>query len=333
MLVMTENKTTPGRWANVCTALLLLLVALTATPSQAQDVSLLAGRMSVTGQGQASFGTNLSYTHRVGDYVAISANYLNEGHPPLHHRDGFASQLWLHTGVPEQGWSVAAGFGPYFYFDTTRGSALDYRNVHGWGTAGSLSVKYHLQKGWYLEAQATRINTRNDHDSKLLLIGMGYELTDIPFDTTRQNVAKGDDFITVSVGRAIVNSFESEQSRAKAIEYRRNAGPHAEWSVMLLDEGRVHQASRKGVVAQAWLVSTITSRFVLEMGVGGYAMTDHHDRTSTTEEASFHLVPIASIGLRYRISPHLRAQVNWTRTITPYHRDSDVLLFGVGAAY
>ncbi len=331
---MSENKPTRNLWINVAPALLLLVAAFAAAPSFAQDVSLLAGRMSVAGKGQHSFGTNLSYTHRVGDNVAVSANYINEGHPPLHHRDGFASQLWVHTRVPEQGWSVAAGIGPYFYFDTTRGAAAtDYRNVHGWGTAGSLSVKYHLQKGWYLEAQATRINTRNDHDSNLILVGMGYELTDIPFDTTRKNVAKGDDYITLSVGRAIVNSFESEQSRAKAIEYRRNAGPHAEWSIMLLDEGKVHQHSRKGVVAQAWLVSTITARFVLEMGVGGYAMTDHYDSNNMVEEASFHLVPIASIGLRYRFNPHLRAQVNWSRTITPYHRDSDVLLFGVGAAF
>jgi hypothetical protein len=308
-------------------------LALAASPALAQDVSLLAGRMSIPEYSQHSFATDLSYNHRVAENFSISANYFNEGHPPLHHRDGFASQFWLHTSVPEKGWSLAAGVGPYYYFDTTRGTALDYRNVHGWGTASSLSLKYHLQKGWYLEAQASRLHTRYDHDSRLLMVGMGYELKDIPFDTTRQNVAKGDDFITVSVGRAIVNSFESEQSHAKAIEYRRNAGPHAEWSVMLLDEGRVHQSSRKGVVGQAWLVSTITARFVLEMGLGGFAMTDHHDRTSVTEEASFHLVPIASVGLRYRISPHLRAQVNWSRTITPYHRDSDILLFGVGAAY
>jgi hypothetical protein len=333
MPVMSENTLTRSRSTNLGAALQLLAAVFAAAPSHAQDVSLLAGQMSIPGKSQNSFGTNLSYTHRVGDYFAVSANYINEGHPPLHHRDGFASQLWLHTPVPDKGWSLAAGIGPYFYFDTTRGGPLDYRNVHGWASAGSLSVKYHLQKGWYLEAQATRINTRNDHDSNLILVGMGYELSDIPFDTTRKNVAKGDDFITLSVGRAIVNSFESEQSRAKAIEYRRNAGPHAEWSVMLLEEGKVHQASRKGVVAQAWLVSTITQRIVLEMGVGGYAMTDHYDRNSLTEDASFHLVPIASVGLRYRFNPYLRAQVNWSRTITPYHRDSDILLFGLGAAF
>ncbi len=333
MLSMNKNKPTRAPWTRFCLLLLFLVTTLSAAPSQAQDVSLLAGRLSIPEAGLHSFGTNLSYTHRVGEYFAVSANYLNEGHPPLHHRDGFASQLWLHTGVPDKGWSVAAGYGPYYYLDTTRGAPTDYNNVHGWAGAASLSVKYHLQKGWYLEAQATRINTRYDHDSSLLLVGMGYELSDIPFDVTRKNVAKGDDFVTVSFGRAIVNSFESEQSHAKAIEYRRNAGPHAEWSIMLLDEGRVDQSSRKGVVGQAWLVSTITARFVLEMGLGGFAMTDHHDRASPTEKASFHLVPIASIGLRYRINPHLRTQLNWSRVITPYHRDSDVLLFGVGTAF
>jgi hypothetical protein len=75
--------------------------------------------------------------------VSVSADYLKEGHPKQHHRDGLGAQFWLHTAVPQRGWSFAAGIGPYYYFDTTTGSGSlsDYRNDHGWGQLMSLSAK------------------------------------------------------------------------------------------------------------------------------------------------------------------------------------------------
>lgn len=75
--------------------------------------------MRVDKTSDNSFAVALGYTQRVSRYVGLSADYLSEGHPPLHHRDGLGAQLWLHSAVPERGWSVGAGFGPYYYFDTT----------------------------------------------------------------------------------------------------------------------------------------------------------------------------------------------------------------------
>ena len=37
----------------------------------------------------------------------------------------------------------------------------------------------------------------------------------------------------------MVNSFESEHARALAVEYRHTVTQNAEWSAMLLDEGRI----------------------------------------------------------------------------------------------
>src|SRR6266571_4212855 len=100
------------------TASLLLPAAL----CQAQDVSLLAGRLDVLNSAQHSFGVGLGYAQRLGEHAALSAEYVNEGHPALHHRDGLAPQFWLRTATPEQGLSFAFGAGPYYYFDTTSGS-------------------------------------------------------------------------------------------------------------------------------------------------------------------------------------------------------------------
>ncbi|MET0858506.1 MAG: hypothetical protein ABWY27_17280, partial [Telluria sp.] len=69
------------------------------------------------------------------------------------------------------------------------------------------------------------------------------------------------------------------------------------------------------------------------LGVGGYLMRDRIDRYEPTEESNTRLVPIVSIGARYRLSPDWRAQLSWSRVVTSYHRDSDVLLLGIGKVF
>jgi hypothetical protein len=100
-----------------------------------------------------------------------------------------------------------------------------------------------------------------------------------------------------------------------------------------MNEGRVDAATRKGVSAQLWLLRPFTQRTVLEMGLGPYAMRDQLDRTDPNAERENHIAPIASIGMRYRITDSLRAQLTWSRVITSYQRDSDVFLLGAGVAF
>lgn len=311
---------------------LLCLLALPIA-SHAQDVALLAGQMKVVGQDASSFGASLDANYRWGQYGGISAAYVNEGHPDGHHRDGLASQFWLHSALPEHGLSMAVGYGPYYYFDTSygNGSGLDYRNDHGWGGILSLSAKWHLHERAYIEVRASRIRVHNDHDSNLLLVGMGYELRNTPPSTESHNAAGGKDVLTYMAGQAIVNSFESERSHATSLEYRRIINPNMEVSVAWLADGILGQHGRRGVSSQVWLIKPLTERTVLEMGGGGYALHDGLDRNNDTTRT--HLVPLASVGMRYRISQPWRAQLTWTRVITDYHRDSDVLLAGVGYVF
>jgi hypothetical protein len=167
----------------------------------------------------------------------------------------------------------------------------------------------------------------------MLMFGAGYELRNVPRDIRLENADKGDNLLMVMGGRAIVNSFKSETSTSTALEYRRTVNPNVEWSVILMDEGRVDAAARKGVSGQLWLLRPFTDRTVLEMGFGGYAMRDQLDRTDPNAERENHVAPIASIGMRYRISDTLRAELTWSRVITSYQRDSDVFLLGAGVAF
>jgi hypothetical protein len=304
--------------------------------AQAQDASLLGGAMRVDkNPDDTSFAVALGYNQHINQYLSLSADYLNEGHPKLHHRDGLGAQVWLHTPVPQRGWSVAAGIGPYYYFDTTtgNGSLADYRNDHGWGQLMSLSLKYHLASNAYLETRLAHTHGITNHDTTMLLFGAGYELRNVPRDIRLENADKGDNLLMVMGGHAIVNSFKSETSTSTALEYRRTVNPNVEWSAILMDEGRVDAAARKGVSGQLWLLRPFTDRTVLEMGFGAYAMRDQLDRTDPNAERENHVAPIASIGMRYRISDTLRAELTWSRVITSYQRDSDVFLLGAGVAF
>jgi hypothetical protein len=318
------------------TYLLALPFVCIASLAHAQDASLLAGGMRAdTDEDNTSFAVNVGYTHHLGNYVSVSADYLNEGHPKFHHRDGIGTQLWLHTLIPEKGWSFGAGFGPYYYFDTTTGNGTigDYRNDHGWGQLMSVNAIYHLHSQAYIEARVSHTHGITSHDSSMVMVGLGYELGSVPRAIRLENADTGDNLIMALAGRSIVNSLKSETSTSTGLEYRRTLTPNMEWSVMLLDEGKVDASARKGVASQLWLLRPFTERTVLEMGFGAYAMRDQLDRMDTHAERENHVAPLASIGMRYRITDRWRAQLTWSRVITNYERDSDVFLLGAGLAF
>lgn len=297
---------------------------------------MLAGWLRAdTDEDNTSFAVNVGYTQHLGNYVSLSADYLNEGHPKFHHRDGIGSQLWLHTLVPEKGWSFGAGFGPYYYFDTTtgNGSLFDYRNNHGWGEIGSVNAIYHLHSQAYIEARLSHTHGIASHDSSEIMVGMGYELGHVPRAFRLENADTGDNLIMALAGRSIVNSFKSETATSTGLEYRRTLNPNVEWSVILMDEGKIDTADRKGVSTQLWLLRPFTERTVLQMGFGAYAMRDQLDRADANDDRETRVAPIASIGMRYRISERWRAQLTWSRVITNYERDSDVFLLGAGVAF
>jgi hypothetical protein len=301
----------------------------------AQDASLLAGGMKVDHSGERSFAADVGYTQRLGTYTSASIEYVNEGHPRLHHRDGLSPQFWLHTTVPERGMSFAVGAGPYYFFDTTtgNGSLDDYRNDHGWGGIVNFSARYHFDSRAYAEARLSRIHGWAGHDSSLLLVGIGYELRELPRAVKAENADKGESMVMLLAGRSIVNSFKSEKATGYGVEYRHTITPNGEWSVIGMNEGRIGVAERKGVSAQLWLLRPLTAHTVLELGVGGYLMRDQIDRDNVREAPKTGFAPIASIGMRWRVTRTLRAQLSWSRVITDYHRDSDVFLLGGGVVF
>jgi hypothetical protein len=303
----------------------------------AQELSLFGGASEATSSGDHSYAWALDYRHGLGEHAAITFSYLNEGHVPNHHRDGQGVQLWARTTVLGRRLALAAGAGPYWYYDTTRpaGSGAPYSDQHGWAALYSLSATYYTDSRVFYELRVNRVTAGNSINTASVLFGVGYQL-DPPrsrgplTEATPQGHNTTDNEVTLFVGRTVVNSFESEHAIAKAIEYRRGLAEHIDWSVSWLDEGNTGVVRRNGVVSQFWAVrDAFDRRVAIGAGLGAYLAVDLQT-TSTLPAHRDRVSGIATISGTVRLTPRTFIRGSWNRVLTKYDRDTDVVLIGVG---
>lgn len=317
--------------------LALLLIIMTQAPVAAQELFLLGGSMQNTANSDSDTAWQLEYREGLGEHFAYSLTYLNEGHVPAHHRDGNAALLWTRVGLLDRRLSLGAGVGPYFYYDTTnaRGSN-DYSNKHGWGTMVSAAATWYTDSRWLFQLRTNWIETFDSIDSVSTLIGIGYQLeaptSPGPVATARPvTSAPTDNELTLFAGTTIVNSFESPQSVAVGLEYRRGITRYMEWTVGWLHEGDNRLVRRNGLTTQLWAVkSFFDDRFALGVGGGAYIVIDRYQQLLDKRENRQALSGLATLTGSYRFQPHWDLRTSWNRIVTNYNRDTDVILGGIG---
>ena len=318
--------------------ILMVLALLAACPAHAQELTLFAGSLRDSGTKEGSHAWAVEYQQGLGENMAASFSWLNEGHIPGHHRDGQAVQVWGRANVLDRRVSLAFGIGPYRYFDTIESSAGGgYANLHGWGAVGSLAATYYSGSSWLLQLRASRIVTRNGIDTRSLMLGVGYQLEPVsergPMRSAPYQAGKTTtDAFTVFLGRTIVNSYHSEHDTAAAIEYRHGLARHVDVSVGVIDEGDAGLVRRRGVTAQVWAVREVlaSDRLALGVGFGPYVATDRYRTAAPGEAAASRYSWIFTATASLRFGRHWDARFSWNRITTHYNRDTDLLLFGVG---
>jgi hypothetical protein len=317
---------TMGRSIKYCCFLLLIL-----TGAHAQDLALLAGATRNDHPRDTSYGWGISYAHELSPHLFASFSYQNEGHVPGHHRDGHSVQLWARTSVFSPELSIAAGVGPFHYFDTTvaEEAADGFSNAHGWGPLYSLAATWRPRSTpWYYELRVNRSETRQDLDTTQLLLGVGYRL-DQDGSFTRNATTSGwkarDNEMVVAAGQTIVNSFESQSAIAKSFDYRYSFTPALRGAIGWLNEGDARLTRRGGVVAQAWFEpSFFGDRFTLGLGYGAYFAVDrYHSSRRQVQD-------LLSTTFSYHFTPGWVGRLTWHRIASDYDRDSDILLVGLG---
>jgi hypothetical protein len=306
--------------------------------AQAQELTLFGGGLQQSGTDEHTSVWAFEYQHPLHENIAASFSWLNEGHVPGHHRDGQSAQIWGRTNVLDRRLSLAAGIGPYRYFDTTVSSANGgYANDHGWGTVASLAATYYTDSRWLYQIRFNRIVARDSIDTSSLMLGIGYQLEPVSgrgpqASAPRQPGKTTNDAITVSVGQTIVNSYESEHETAWAIEYRHGLGRHVDVTLGVLNEGDAGLVRRSGITAQIWGVREVlaSDALVLGIGFGPYLAVDRYRNSISGQGDDAKVSWIVTAMAALRLSQDWDARLSWNRIHTNYHRDTDVILFGAG---
>ena len=302
----------------------------------AQEIfGLVGGLQADSPEGGRTSAWLISYQQELSEHLAASFTYQNEGHVPNHHRDGHSLQLWGKTRAFSPRLSFAAGAGPYRYYDTTvatGASTSDYSNAHGYGVLYSATATWSASGRWLYQVRLDHAETKKSIDTTELVFGVGYKLDKDDASIYRglesRPAAKRDE-LTLFAGATIVNSLNSEGDTAIAasIEYRHAFGPVFRGSIAWLNEGDPKLVGRYGIVTQGWYEpSFFGDRLTLGVGFGLYIAVDEEKEGDHDAFAAGIFTMTAS----YRIGREWSARFSWSRVLSNYDRDTDILLFGVG---
>jgi hypothetical protein len=301
----------------------------------AQEFSALAGGSRSNGPSESSYAWTFSYLQSLDAHDALSYSWLNEGHFPGHHRDGFALEYWRRAWFFDRKLALGAGIGGYFYFDTTAADApRRYSDVHGIALIYSVSATYYPNPHWFYQLSVNRTYSRNSINTTTALAGIGYRLDALPtthtsFDGTRPGPGSGDE-LTVFYGRTEVNSLRSPGSWARGVEYRHGFGPYVDATVSWLDEGKTVLTRRNGAAVQAWLGRSFFGNTLrLAVGAGPYVAVDTY-RASGTTQTDDKVSLLVTMSASYQMTRHWLVRASWNRVLTGYDKDSDIYLAGVG---
>jgi len=317
--------------------LLLAIITFASVTAWAQEFLGFGGVLQDISTSDSTGSWQLEFNEGLGEHFAYSISYLNEGHLPSHHRDGHTVQLWTRATLLDPRFSLAAGIGPFFYYDTVAAkSGASYANDHGWGANLSLAATWYTADRWLLQLRSNLIETVSGFDTLSALVGIGYQLEAPPAPGPRpfalpQTQKTTNNELTLYLGRAIVNSFKSEHSVATAVEYRRGLWPFVDMSASWIYEGDTRLTRRNGVSTQLWAVKDFFAE-QLSVGIGGgaYFSLDHYSNLNGHRERARKVSGIVTMSASYRFHPHWGLRTSWNRIVTSYSRDTDVILGGIG---
>ncbi len=316
-------------------ALLLLCAGL---KLHAQELTYLGGLLPATSTERSSYTWQVDYRQDFYRNFAGSIAYVNEGHLRAHHRDGTAWEAWGLLPLFKDRFSISAGAGAYYYFDTQPLPGGNTADVHGTALIYSLSATAYLSDRWFGRVMFNHISPANDVKVSTVTVGAGFwfgrdkkptpgKLGDSPeeYNYVTENE------LTAFGGQSVVNTFLSQKARAYAGEYRRGVLPHVDWTASAIYEGDPAIIRRSGAATQLWFVNTFfNERISLGGGLGPYFFLDHKHPTTLAQRIPGAVAPLASLTLAVRLSEHWNVRMVFDRVMSNYNRDSDIFLLGLG---
>ncbi len=307
---------------------------------QAQELNLLGGVMS-TDAGQSSYSYHLGYAQDFYQNLAASLTYINEGHVPGHHRDGYAVEAWGRLSTPHNRFSISLGLGAYFFYDTQPLPGGGSADVHGTAPILSLSGTGYLSNRIFYRVTLDRITPAHETKVNSAVLGIGYWFGQNSKPTPgefghapdEQASITGNE-LTLFAGQSVVNTFNSQSARAYAVEYRRGLMRHVDWTASFIYEGNPQIVRRAGLVTQAWAVNNIfEDRVSLGIGLGPYLYIDRKHPEDSSQLNPAAVAPLASLSITGRLSDRFHLRLLVDRVASSYNRDADIFLLGLGSRW
>ena len=318
-----------------------LFVLLISVPELATAGELfgLYGATNEIGSPYHSFAYQVEYREGLGENIAASSSYLNEGHVPDHHRDGLVPiMLWGRINPFDRRLSLAAGAGPYLYADTTHINGV-VKDDHDVGGLMAVSATLYTKSRLLLQGRVNWVVTGRSIDTLTALVGIGYQL-DPPLSTgplptpPSQREKTTSNELSVYVGQTVVNNPGSPKSVATCIEYRRGLLRYLDVSAAWLNEGDNELIRRNGALAQLWLVRAfLDDHLSLGGGFGGYFAIDKRKVSGSDQSGSGFASGVLSVTASIRdfgFNPDLSLRFIMNRIVTTYDKDTDIFLLGLG---
>lgn len=311
-----------------------ILLALPLCKADAQWLGLSAGGILNNNPFARSYAWKIEYYDNIADNFLWSFIWYNEGHIKNHHRDGMLLQAWYRQPLVQDKLFIAAGAGPFYFFDTTKDHAPGYEDVHAFAAGAGIDIWYYMTPRWALKTGAMFVLSEGANANTVsLTLGAIYKFEDE--QTTRGRVPyleyEGSNEITVYLGQTIVNSFQSQKSMAVMVDYRRNIFKYLDVSAAFLNEGDSDVIRRNGIIMQLWPTRRFAGgRLSLGAGLGAYIALDRHNNAPANTSTSA-LAGIITMSAGYRLSfAPISLRASWNRTVTSYNRDTDIIMGGVG---
>ena len=316
-------------------AMLLLLLAL---PAYAGEVSVLGGYGWTDKPRERTYAWQTQYMEGLGDYLAYSLSYVNQGHFIKHHRDGYAANLWARTNLLEKRLSLGVGVGGLYYFDTIKppvGTSAPERDYHGLGGTVNLAATWYTESRLFYQLQGYYVRGDKSFNTLTALAGIGYQLDAPPVQGpdvkgTRQPERTIDNELTLMGGETIVNIAGPGKSAAVDLEYRCGIWRYLAVTAGALYEGKSTLIDRYGLTTQLWMAKRfLDDNMSLGAGFGPYFAIDQR-RGDSASGRNFFVSKIASISGSLKLSEHVDLRGTFDRVITTYDRDSDIFMGGIG---
>jgi hypothetical protein len=136
------------------------------------EMDVMAGRAVLNSfRSEASSAQALSLRTKITPHFAASLTYTEAQDIPLDWHSGAAVQLWAETSLTSA-FSVGAGVGVFITADRSNtaaaSSATDAAGILG------ITMAYTISSRWVARAIWNRVTTRDDDDSDIVLVGLGY---------------------------------------------------------------------------------------------------------------------------------------------------------------